>query len=108
MVTVIFWSRLRPEHKEEYEVTAARIAQLAQTMPGFLAMKTFAADDGEHVTIAEFDSMEHAVGWRMDPEHQEAQRLGRERYYSEYRLQVCQPLRAYSFADGRRTTQVDG
>ena len=77
MVTVIFWTRLRPEHAEEYAKTAAHIADLAQAMPGFLGMKTFAADDGERVTIAEFDSMETAVAWRQDPEHQEAQRLGR-------------------------------
>jgi heme-degrading monooxygenase HmoA len=108
MVTVIFWSRLRPEHKDEYEPVALRIAELAQKTPGFQSMKTFAADDGERVTIAEFDSMENAVAWRQDPEHLEAQRLGRERFYSEYRLQVCQPLRAYTFAEGKRSMQVGG
>lgn len=106
MVTIIFRSRLRPENHTEYEQVAARIAALARTMPGLVDFKTFAADDGERVTLAEFDTLGNARAWAEHPEHLEAPRLGRERFYAAYRVQVCENVRAYNFADGRRTTEV--
>ncbi|MGH7954169.1 MAG: antibiotic biosynthesis monooxygenase family protein, partial [Limisphaerales bacterium] len=49
MIVTIFRSRLRLEHREEYERWAKRIHDIALTMPGFISIKTFAADDGERV-----------------------------------------------------------
>jgi len=106
MVTIIFRSRLRPEHEEAYNEVAKKIDALVRTMPGLVAFKTFAADDGERVTLAEFDTLENARFWGENPDHLEAQRLGREQFYSEYRVQVCESVRTYSFAEGRRTTEV--
>ena len=97
MVITLFRSRLRPENHKEYEVWAARMNELAAKMPGFLAIKTFTAEDGERVSIVEFESEETMRGWRNQAEHREAQELGRKLFYSEYRIQVCQPIREYSF-----------
>ena len=96
MIT-LFRSRLRPEAREEYERWAARMLALASAMPGFVAIKSFAAEDGERVSIVEFDSEAAHTAWREHPEHREAQRLGRERFYAEFRIQVCTPVRAYGF-----------
>jgi heme-degrading monooxygenase HmoA len=98
MVITVFRSRLRPDAVAEYAPHAERIEALARTMPGFRAIKTFAADDGERVSIVEFESLEAVDAWRRHPEHREAQRLGRERYYLEYELTTCEPVRSYRFA----------
>jgi heme-degrading monooxygenase HmoA len=45
----------------------------------------------------EFESHETAAAWRAHPEHREVQRLGRERWFSEYRITVCDAVRDYSF-----------
>jgi heme-degrading monooxygenase HmoA len=37
------------------------------------------------------------LAWRNQPDHREAQELGKKLFYSEYRIQVCQPIRDYSF-----------
>jgi len=66
-------------------------------MPGFISIKTFTADDDERVSIVEFESEETMLAWRNQPDHREAQELGRKLFYSEYRIQVCQPVRDYSF-----------
>jgi heme-degrading monooxygenase HmoA len=103
MIVTIFRSRLRPENREEYERWAARMHELASHMPGFISIKTFAADDGERVSLVEFESEETMRAWREHPEHQQAQALGRKLFYSEYRIQVCPTIREYSFpkkADG--------
>ncbi len=97
MVVTIFRSRLRPEHEPEYHHVADRMRELAQAMPGFISIKTFAAPDGERVSLVEFDSEANHNAWRDHPAHREAQRLGRERFYSEYRIQVGQVERDYGF-----------
>jgi len=94
MIT-IFRSRLRPENEEAYQSEAARIHALAEQMPGFLAIKTFTAPDGERVSIVEFESEATHNAWRHHPEHQKAQRLGRDSFYSEFQIQVCRVERAY-------------
>jgi len=101
MVTVIFRSRLKQEAlsgplKLEYEEWANRMIEMAKKHPGFRSIKTFAADDGERVSISEFDSEESAQAWKQVPEHLEAQKRGREAFYSEYRVQICEVLRDYS------------
>jgi heme-degrading monooxygenase HmoA len=97
MVITIFRSRLRPEHEKEYGEWATRIHDLAVKMPGFVSIKTFTADDGERVSLVEFESEESMRNWRNQPDHLKAQELGRKLFYSEYKIQVCQPIRDYSF-----------
>ena len=98
MVITLFRNRLRPEAHAEYERWAKRMAELAAGMPGFVSLKTFAADDGERVSIVAFaDEAAHGA-WRDHPEHREAQRLGRERFYSEYEVQVLAPVRRRAFS----------
>jgi heme-degrading monooxygenase HmoA len=97
MVITIFRSRLRPEYLDEYGPVAARMDELAQQMQGFLSIKGFTAGDGERVSIVEFATEEAQAAWRDHPEHRQAQRLGRERFYSEYSIQVCRVERQARF-----------
>ncbi|MES3003824.1 MAG: antibiotic biosynthesis monooxygenase [Pseudomonadota bacterium] len=99
MIATIFRSRLNPDPstQEEYARWAARMNELAQGMPGFVSVKTFGADDGERVTIAEFESAETLRAWSMHPEHIEAKKKGRTGFYLDYRVQVCEVLRDSAF-----------
>jgi heme-degrading monooxygenase HmoA len=97
MIVTVFRSRLRPEHADEYAAVAERIHDLATRQPGFVSIKTFAADDGERVSIVAFEDWATHDAWRAHPEHLEAQRLGRERFYSEYSIQAGLVERGYSF-----------
>lgn len=94
-IIVVFRSRLRPEHAEEYADVAREIAALALEQPGIVAFKTFAASDDERVTIAEFADEAAVIAWRENARHKEAQTAGRERFYTECRVQVCNVLRNY-------------
>jgi heme-degrading monooxygenase HmoA len=97
MIVAVFRSRLTPEAGEDYETTAARMEELAVKMPGYIAHKDFAAEDGERLTLVEFESEEAIAAWRTHPEHVEAQRKGRSKFYSEFRLTVCEVLRDQRF-----------
>jgi heme-degrading monooxygenase HmoA len=88
-VVTIFRSRVRDEARDRYEKTADRMEQLARSMPGFVEIKTFAADDGERVSLVTFASEETQAAWRRHPEHRLAQEQGREDFYADYSIQVC-------------------
>ena len=89
MIVTVFRSRLRPGVREEYVALVQKIAAIARTIPGYISHKGFFADDGERVTIVEFEHEEGMRAWRTNPEHRAAQKLARERYYTEYSVQVC-------------------
>ncbi len=43
------------------------------------------------------ESSEQLLAWRRHPEHLEAMRIGRERFYTEYGSYVCEPARKSRF-----------
>jgi len=96
VVIGIFRNRLR-EGARGYPETAERMEALVATMPGFLGIKTFRADDGERVSIFSFETLEALDAWRDQLEHRAAQRRGRDAFYAEYTLHVCAPLREARF-----------
>jgi len=89
MIVTVFRSRLKPGVRDEYVALVDRMEKIARTMPGYISHKGFFADDGERVTIVEFAHEEGMRAWRTNPEHLAAQKLARQKYYSEYHIQVC-------------------
>jgi len=97
MVVAVFRSRVRDEHAQEYYALADEMAKLARTMPGFISWKGYTAEDGERVSVHEWESAEQLSAWRNHPRHTRAQALGRERFYDEYTLYVCEEPRESRF-----------
>ena len=101
MIVTVFRARLRPEHADAFSELAAELGADAAGMPGYVGRKVFTAEDGERVTIVEFESEETHRAWAEHHAHRAAQKLGREKFYSEYLLQVCQVLRTSAFGEDR-------
>lgn len=99
MIVTIFRSRLNPETKEEYLQWAARMSELAKTIPGYVSHKGFIAEDGEKVTIVEFETEEGMRIWATHPEHVAAKKKGRKEFFTEYKVQVCSITRETSFGN---------
>ena len=100
-IVTVFRSRLRPDAEANgYHETADLMEERARAMHGFVSFKTFTADDGERVSIVEFDSTEHHNSWRDDPAHREAQRRGRDEFYTEYEISVSRRYHHRSFSAG--------
>ncbi len=97
MIVTVFRSRLMPGVREDYTSLVDRMVELAETMPGYISHKGFFAEDGERVTIVEFEHEEGMRAWRMNPEHRAAQKKAREIYYSEYNIQICDLVRESKF-----------
>jgi heme-degrading monooxygenase HmoA len=97
MIVAVFRSRLREEAREEYMAWAKRMTEMATAMPGYIAHKLFAAEDGERLMHVEFESEATMRAWGAHPEHIAAKRLGRERFFTAYRAQVCTVIHEVKF-----------
>jgi len=97
VVMTVFRSRLRAENADEFHQLADTMMKLAEAMPGFISYKVYMSEDGERCSIVEFESQEQLLAWRNLPDHREAQRVGRDRYYEQYTLHVTEPIRESRF-----------
>jgi heme-degrading monooxygenase HmoA len=97
VILTIFRSRLNDAQREHYDEHVRITSALAEAAPGFLGHKMFVADDGERVTLVEFDSMENQRAWSLSQEHKAAAIAGRKGFYAEYTMQVCTVNRRSTF-----------
>jgi len=96
VVVVVFRTRLRPD--ADLALLGAlgkRMYGLASTMPGFRSYKEYAASDGEGLALIEFETLEDTARWREHAEHRAAQEQGRQSFFLEYRIQVCEQVREH-------------
>lgn len=106
-VFVLIRTSLRPGcDLAAYEALNARMEESINRIPGYLGVKGYAAEDGESLAIAQFESHEALLRWRDDPEHLEVQRAGREQFYATYEVVVCGVERAYDFSHEREPKRV--
>lgn len=93
----VFRSRLRDEPPDDFAALAAELEVRARAFPGFVDFKEFTAADGERVALVTFASAEAEAAWRDDPQHQDAQQQGRDRFYSEYDIAVCSVVHRHAW-----------
>jgi heme-degrading monooxygenase HmoA len=97
MVIAVFRARIRSESTEEYYALADEMAEIAREMPGFRSWKSYFSEDGERVSIHEWESEDQLRAWREHPEHVRAQERGRLQFYEDYTLYVCENPRESRF-----------
>jgi heme-degrading monooxygenase HmoA len=97
MIVTVFRSRLNPGVQDEYGPMAKLMSELARGIPGYISHKGFVAEDGERVTVVEFETEEAMRAWRIHPDHAQAKRRGIESFFSEYKYQVCNVIRERSW-----------
>ncbi len=90
---VIFTS-LRNDDIEGYAKTAARMVELAALQPGFLGVESAREDLG--ITISYWSDLESIKKWKAHAEHLEAQKLGMDKWYSNYMTRIALVERDYS------------
>ena len=98
MLVAVFRTRVRPEVANEYQAEYERIWKIAKEQPGFISSKTYYSDDGDKVSIQEWESPEQLRAWRDYPDHLEARRRGREEFYQDYTIYICDEPRKYEFS----------
>ena len=89
---VIFTS-LRTDQDQGYGVMAERMLELAAKQPGYLGVES--AREGIGMTVSYWADMQSIKGWKANLEHSEAQRLGRQQWYSAYKVRIARVEREY-------------
>jgi len=98
MFLVVFRNRKRADlDVAAYAADAARMEGLARRQPGYLAFKSYTAEDGEVVAISEWADEASARAWGRLAEHAAVQGRGREAYYQDYTLFACAEPRVHRF-----------
>jgi heme-degrading monooxygenase HmoA len=89
---VIFTS-IRTEGDEGYGAMADLMEELARQQPGYLGIES--ARSGLGITVSYWKSTEAIKAWKENLKHKGAQRMGKERWYADYRVRVCKVEREY-------------
>ena len=92
----IFTSK-RSKDQEGYEEMDKETYRLVEIQPGYLGAENYSNQEGFHVAIIKFKTAEDIRRWKSHPRHQEAQAMGRHRWYEYYNVKVCKVEREYEF-----------
>ena len=96
MLVVVFRSKLVPQ-PDGYAEMAQEMLDTARSMPGFVDVKAFKADDGERLTLVWWQDEDTLRAWRTHARHLVAQKAGRDRWYEYYDLEVAEVIRSKRF-----------
>ena len=89
---VIFTSH-RKEGDNGYGQMASRMIELASEQPGFLGVESARDDIG--ITVSYWSDIESIKQWKENAEHQEAQKMGHEKWYSTFKVRISKVERDY-------------
>lgn len=90
---VIFTSERFAFEVEEYSNMAEKMAELAKKQPGYLGHET--VRQGLGITVSYWENLEAIRKWKMNGAHLLAQKLGREKWYSAFKIRICLVERDY-------------
>ena len=82
---VIFTSH-RTEGDNGYGEMAVKMVELASRQPGFLGIESARQEVG--ITVSYWTDLDSIRKWKTNIEHQKAQKLGREKWYSSFKIRI--------------------
>lgn len=94
----IFTSQRGDGDAAAYASAAARMVELARTMPGFLGVESARDGAGLGITVSYWDSEDAIARWKAQAEHAAVRERGRGHWYARFEVRVARVERAY----GRR------
>lgn len=89
---VIFTSTLS-EDIEGYELMANKMFDSVQDQEGFLGIDS--AREGVGITVCYWSSLEAIQNWKKKEDHLAAQKAGKARWYSSYKVRISKVERNY-------------
>ena len=101
-MAVVFRFRLSPEINEDYAKRSAEMFGYASKLPGFRSVKDYTVQDGESLTLVEFDTTEQLEARPKHAAQLQALREGRDEFSSEFRLHVGELVRTSEFGSAEK------
>ncbi|MEO0362449.1 MAG: antibiotic biosynthesis monooxygenase [Pseudomonadota bacterium] len=101
MIAVIFEVLPHADKKEAYLAMAADMRPLVESIDGFLSVERFESltTPGKLLSVSFFRDEAALDEWRRLTRHRNAQKMGREVMFADYRLRVASVLRDYGMIE---------
>jgi heme-degrading monooxygenase HmoA len=93
---VIFISQLRDDDPA-YDKMAKDMEELARNQKGFIELESVRDHMGQGITVSYWKDKASIQSWKLDVDHLAAQKAGREKWYSEYRVRIARVEKDYQF-----------
>ena len=94
MYAVIFKAKTKKLDNTYFEM-AKRMRELAMNKYGCLEFIAVTEDMNE-IAISYWDSLEQIKLWKQNSEHLVAQKLGKEKWYEDYSVEIVQVISKYN------------
>ena len=94
-IAVIFSSQ-RSGDDEGYQAMSALMVELALGREDCLGAESTRDSEGFGITVSYWTTEQAVAEWKADTRHQMAQKLGRERWYEDYKIRIATVTRAYA------------
>ena len=97
MIAVIFEVVPAPGRRDAYLGKAADLRPLLDGIDGFLSIERFGSLSvpGKVLSLSFWRDEEAVKAWRTGAEHRQAQSMGREGVFADYRLRIASVIRDY-------------
>lgn len=97
MIAVIFEVWPNAGRKQDYLDIAARLKPELEKIDGFISIERFQSltDETKLLSLSFWRDEDAVRRWRHFPEHRDAQAMGRESVFRDYRLRVVSVIRDY-------------
>lgn len=89
----VIFTNIRTDLDIGYEEMALEMVRLAAQQPGYLGHESARNELG--ITISYWESLEAIQSWKLNTDHQLAQRFGREKWYAAYKTRIALVERDY-------------
>jgi heme-degrading monooxygenase HmoA len=89
----VIFSSHRTDGDAGYDAMAEKMVELAARQPGFLGMES--AREALGITVSYWSDLEAIKSWKAHIDHLQAQKVGRETWYSSYKVRISRVERDY-------------
>lgn len=94
---IVSFSSIRTEGDNGYGAMGDRMEEMALAQDGCLGLESARGSDGFGITNSFWRDEECIRAWKNVVSHLAAQRLGRERWYEQYKVRIARVERTYDF-----------
>ncbi|MFJ6326873.1 MULTISPECIES: antibiotic biosynthesis monooxygenase family protein [unclassified Rhizobium] len=94
---MVSFTSQRTDAEDGYGTIGYAMSELASQQPGYLGFESVRSADGFGILLSFWKDEESIHAWKAVVDHVEAQRQGRQDWYSRYEIRVALVQRAYGF-----------
>ena len=107
MIVIIFRSRITAAAGDDYQRALVEMGEYVKSQPGFIAVRSYTAADGERLTLVWWKDKETLELWRQNQRHKAVKSTGRARWYELYHMEIAEVFLTSDFDRQATPAHID-